>query len=293
MNKNETLPDSYLCTLLTVSMLGSLLSASKLLEGRCLAFAALAIAGILMLFLSPLLLKLISLAGRKQGRLPLSLLWTLTALSLLHGALISYFTIVHLRATFLPHTPIWALSALLFAAPILSLRHSEATLMRLSRLQFPSILFLLFVTLCYQTQWKRLFVILRSLPWQEANDLPKQSLLLLLVVFLNPAVATPILFPDFSPHLFLRVQRQGIFFATFLLSAMLLMPVTTLGVPVFQALPNPLYWAANIVIHGTPLIRVDVLLNTVILFATLTDLSLCLQTLRFTLNRQRGQKEML
>ncbi|MBQ6000251.1 MAG: hypothetical protein IJL15_01810 [Clostridia bacterium] len=291
MNRNETTPYSYLSALLTVSLLGSLLSASKLLEGSCLAFAALAIAGALMLLLAPLFLRLLSLLCLEKGRFPLSLMWFLTGLSLLHGAVISYFTILNLHTTFLPHTPILALSALLLAAPLVSLRHSDATLFRLSHLLLPSITLLLLVTLYCQTQWRQILGILRSLPWQEARDLPKQSLLMLALVFLNPAVSTSMLFPDLDPDIFLKIQRKGVFAATLALSVMLLMPVTTLGVPLFQSVRDPLYWAADVVIHGTPLVRVDALLNTVIFFTTLTDLSLCLQTLRVTLREWRRRKQ--
>ena len=37
------------------------------------------------------------------------------------------------------------------------------------------------------------------------------------------------------------------------------------------------------VVHGTPLIRVDTLLSTVFAFSIYTDLTLCMQTLRLTL----------
>ena len=64
---------------------------------------------------------------------------------------------------------------------------------------------------------------------------------------------------------------------------MMLMPVVTLGIPLFETLPHPLYSAANMVVHGTPLIRVDTLLSTVFAFSIYTDLTLCMQTLRLTL----------
>ena len=106
--------------------------------------------------------------------------------------------------------------------------------MRLSRLIFPVTIFLIFLVLFYQTQWSSLPNTLKSLPWSEATSLPQQGLLLLFLIFLNPAVATPLIFPDVPKKDFLTSQRQAALLSSLFIGLMLLMTVTTLGIPLFH-----------------------------------------------------------
>ena len=283
MKSGETAPIPYMRALFTSTHLGSLLVASELLTGQCLAFVALALAGAAFQLLLPLLSKLCFRGPGQTSTLPFRWKWPLCLLCLVHGGIVLWVAATYIHATFLPHTPIWALLLLMLLVPLYSLGRSDAAIMRLSRLIFPVTILLIFLVLFYQTQWSSLPGTLQSLPWSEANALPRQGLLLLFLIFLNPVVATPLIFPDIPKKDFLTSQRQAALLSSLLIGLMLLMPVTTLGIPLFKALPHPLYAAANIVVHGTPLLRVDTLLSTVLAFSTFTDLVLCAQSLRVTL----------
>ena len=259
--------------LFTSTHLGSLLVASELLTGQCLAFVALALAGAAFQLLLPLLSKLCFRGPGQTSTLPFRWKWPLCLLCLVHGGIVLWVAATYIHATFLPHTPIWALLLLMLLVPLYSLGRSDAAIMRLSRLIFPVTILLIFLVLFYQTQWS-------SLP----------GTLHLFLIFLNPVVATPLIFPDIPKKDFLTSQRQAALLSSLLIGLMLLMPVTTLGIPLFKALPHPLYAAANIVVHGTPLLRVDTLLSTVLAFSTFTDLVLCAQSLRVTLRAWRQTK---
>ena len=283
MMRDEVAPIPYMRALLTSAQLGSLLVASELLSEQSLAFVALFLAGGVMLVLLPLLSKLCFRGTTEKNTLSLPVKWILCLLTLAHGGVVLWVTLRYLNATFLPHTPKWGLALLMAVVPLYSLRRSDAAMMRLSRLLFPVTIFLIFLTLGYQTQWSSLVQTISTLPWWEATYLPKQTLMLLCLIFLNPMVSTPLIFPDIPRKDFLTSQRHAVLVSSLLIGLMMLMPVVTLGIPLFETLPHPLYSAANMVVHGTPLIRVDTLLSTVFAFSIYTDLTLCMQTLRLTL----------
>ena len=287
MNSRENAPIPYMRALFTSTHLGSLLVASELLTSQCLAFVALFLAGAAFQLLLPLLSRLCFRGPGQSSTLPLSWKWPLCLLCLIHGGVVLWVGASYVHATFLPHTPEWALLILILVVPLYSLGRSDAAIMRLSRLIFPVTIFLIFLVLFYQTQWSSLPNTLKSLPWSEATSLPQQGLLLLFLIFLNPAVATPLIFPDVPKKDFLTSKRQAALLSSLFIGLMLLMTVTTLGIPLFKALPHPLYAAANIVVHGTPLLRVDTLLSTVLAFSTFTDLAVCAQALRITFRAWR------
>ncbi|MBQ3077942.1 MAG: hypothetical protein IJC43_08800, partial [Clostridia bacterium] len=122
--------------------------------------------------------------------------------------------------------------------------------------------------------------------------LPGPVLLTLLLVYLNPTVATPLLFGEATEESWLRASRQGILLSAVTLSLLLLLPVTALGLPLYEAPTHPLYSAGNAIIHGTPLVRVDTLLSTIALFSVLTDLCLTARAVRLVL-REFGIGERL
>ena len=185
MKSGETAPIPYMSALFTSTHLGSLLVASELLTGQCLAFIALALAGAAFQLLLPLLSKLCFRGPGQTSTLPFRWKWPLCLLCLVHGGIVLWVAATYIHATFLPHTPIWALLLLMLLVPLYSLGRSDAAIMRLSRLIFPVTILLIFLVLFYQTQWSSLPGTLQSLPWSEANALPRQGLLLLFLIFLN------------------------------------------------------------------------------------------------------------
>ena len=290
MNTDQPALIPYLRALITVTHLGSLLTLSELLRGQALAFAAPLAAGALMWLLAAPLTSLFCRGGRCRPPRWTALL--LTALTLLHAAVILSVTASYLSATFLHHTPRWALLALLLAVPVSALFRTEGALMRLCRLVFPALALMVGLILFYQTQWQELTAILAALPYEEISSLPEPVLLTLLLVYLNPTVATPLLFGEATEESWLRASRQGILLSAVTLSLLLLLPVTALGLPLYEAPTHPLYSAGNAIIHGTPLVRVDTLLSTIVLFSVLTDLCLTARAVRLVL-REFGIGERL
>lgn len=121
MKSGETAPIPYMRALFTSTHLGSLLVASELLTGQCLAFVALALAGAAFQLLLPLLSKLCFRGPGQTSTLPFRWKWPLCLLCLVHGGIVLWVAATYIHATFLPHTPIWALLLLMLLVPLYSL----------------------------------------------------------------------------------------------------------------------------------------------------------------------------
>ena len=265
----------YAVATLTLLQVGTLIAVSEVLNRHPRAFLAWALCSLLYALLAP---RIARLCCDDTGalRIPAPLLFLFAAAALIQGLLVfglyAKFTLVAL----LPRTPYWAMALSAAFAVTMVLQKGEAALKRLCRKLLPYAIVILPVVCILQVESHRVLETLLAMtdhskaPFGTAD---LQALLaVLLISFCRPALLTPILFPEMDAAAFGTAQRRAALIFGPLVTLQLLMPVLTLGLPFFLNTPLSYYDAINLLVHGSPVVRMDTLIGLVLVQTALIDL---------------------
>lgn len=257
---------------LTLLQVSTMIAITQLLSDRPRAFLYWGLCSLLYAAAAPRISRR-CYGGQDAVRFSRPALLLIAAVTLAQGLINFGFYAKFTLTAILRQTPALAMILSAGLAVWAVLRRGETALKRLCRLLLPVCLVLLLAVYLLQVEQHRVLETLAAIARTplDRGDL-RAFLTVLLFCFCRPVLLTPILFPEMDSESFATAQRRAVLIFGPLMTLQILMPVLTLGLPLYMASPYPFYDAINLLVHGSPVMRMDTLAGFALILAALIDL---------------------